>query len=225
MGHPVLQRPVPSALTADSRVVAVLRARHASSYAPVVESLLDGGVRLIELTLTTAGVVDHLPGLRRAFGQDANIGVGTVVDPDEAKLVLDAGAQFVVTPTVDTEVIAAVVDRGVPVFPGGLTPTELFTGWTAGATAVKLFPASTVGPGYCAQLRGPFPQMEVVPSGGIGLDDAPAWITAGAMAVSIGAPLLQDAFEGGSLSHLTERCRRVTALVAEAYNARRSSSR
>lgn len=219
MGPSVLQRPAPSALTADSRVVAVLRARHASAYAPVIESLLAGGVTLIELTLTTAGVVDHLPGLRRAFGQDANIGVGTVVDPDEAKLVLDAGAQFLVTPTVNTDVIAAAVDRGVPVFPGGLTPTELFTGWTAGATAVKVFPASTVGPGYCAQLRGPFPQMELVPSGGIGLDDAPAWITAGAMAVSIGGPLLEDAFEGGSLSQLTERCRRVSALVAEAYAA------
>lgn len=225
MGPPLLQRPVPSALTADSRVVAVLRARHARAYSPVIESLLAGGVTLIELTLTTAGVVDHLPGLRRAFGQDANIGVGTVVDPDEAKLVLDAGAQFLVTPTVDTDVIAAAVDRGVPVFPGGLTPTELFTGWTAGATAVKVFPASTVGPGYCAQLRGPFPQMELVPSGGVGLDDAPAWITAGAMAVSIGGPLLKDAFEGGSLSQLTERCRRVTALVAEAYDARPRSSR
>ena len=216
------QRPVPSLLSANSRVVAVLRARHASAYAPVIESLLAGGVTLIELTLTTAGVVDHLPGLRQAFGQDANIGVGTVVDPDEAKLVLDAGAQFLVTPTVNTDVIAAAVDRGVPVFPGGLTPTELFTGWAAGATAVKVFPASTVGPGYCAQLRGPFPQMELVPSGGIGLDDAPAWITAGAMAVSIGGPLLKDAFEGGSLSQLTERCRRVSALVAEAYAARPS---
>lgn len=213
------RRPVPSALSAHSRVVAVLRARYASAYAPVIESLLAGGVTLVELTLTTAGVVDHLPGLRQAFGQDANIGVGTVVDPDEAKLVLDAGAQFLVTPTVNTDVIAAAVDRGVPVFPGGLTPTELFTGWAAGATAVKVFPASTVGPGYCAQLRGPFPQMELVPSGGIGLDDAPAWITAGAMAVSIGGPLLKDAFEGGSLSQLTERCRRVSALVAEAYAA------
>ena len=213
------QRPVPSLLSANSRVVAVLRARYASAYAPVIESLLAGGVTLVELTLTTAGVVDHLPGLRQSLGQDANIGVGTVVDPDEAKLVLDAGAQFLVTPTGNTDVSAAAVDRGVPVFPGGLTPTELFTGWAAGATAVKVFPASTVGPGYCAQLRGPFPQMELVPSGGIGLDDAPAWITAGAMAVSIGGPLLKDAFEGGSLSQLTERCRRVSALVAEAYAA------
>ena len=225
MGPSVFRRPVPSVLTADSRVIAVLRARHASAYAPVIESLIAGGVTLIELTLTTAAVIDHLPGLRRAFGQDANIGVGTVVDLDNAKLVLDTGAQFLVTPTVNTNVIAAAVDRGVPIFPGGLTPTELFTGWTAGATAVKVFPASTVGPGYFAQLRGPFPEMELVPSGGIGLDDAPAWMVAGAMAVSIGGPLLRDAFEGGSLPQLTERCRRVTALVAEAYDASSSSSR
>ena len=219
MGPSVLQRPVPVPLTADSRVIAVLRARHASAYAPVIESLIAGGVTLIELTLTTAAVVDHLPGLQRAFGQNAKIGVGTVVNPADAKLVLDAGAQFLVTPTVNLDVIAAALDRRVPIFPGGLTPTELFTGWSAGATAVKVFPASTVGPGYFAQLRGPFPEMELVPSGGIGLDDAAAWMAAGAMAVSIGGPLIKDAFEGGSLPELTERCRRVTALVAEAYDA------
>lgn len=218
-GRPALR------MTDSSRVVAVLRARHASAYAPVIESLVAGGVTLIELTLTTAGVVEHLPGLRRALGQDAEIGVGTVVDPGSASAVLDSGAQFLVTPTVNTDVIAMAVEREVPVIPGGLTPTELFAGWSAGATAVKVFPASTVGPGYIAQLRGPFPQMEFVPSGGIGLDDASAWMAAGAMAVSIGSPLLKDAFEGGSLRQLTERCRRVTALVAEAFAVRSSSGR
>lgn len=225
MGQSVPRRSVPLALAADSRVIAVLRARHASAYAPVIESLVAGGVTLIELTLTTAGVSDYLPGLRRAFGPTAKVGVGTVLDAADAKLVLDAGAQFLVTPAVNLDVIAAALDRGVPVFPGGLTPTELFAGWSAGATAVKVFPASTVGPGYLAQLRGPFPEMELVPSGGIGLDDAPAWMAAGAMAVSIGGPLLKDAFQGGSLSQLTERCRRVTALVAEAYEARSSNGR
>lgn len=222
---PSLTRRSALRVTDNSRVVAVLRARHASAYAPVIESLVAGGVTLIELTLTTAGVVEHLPGLRRAFGQDAEIGVGTVVDPGSANVVLDSGAQFLVTPTVNTDVIAMGVERGVPVIPGGLTPTELFAGWSAGATAVKVFPASTVGPGYIAQLRGPFPQMEFIPSGGVDLDDAPAWMAAGATAVSIGSPLLRDAFDGGSLSHLTERCRRVTALVAEAYTARSSSGR
>lgn len=209
-------------VTDNSRVVAVLRARDASAYSPVIESLVVGGVTLIELTLTTAGVVEHLPKLRRAFGQDAEIGVGTVVDPGSASAVLDSGAQFLVTPTVNIDVVARGVERGVPVVSGGLTPTELLAGWSAGAAAVKVFPASTVGPGYISQLRGPFPQMEFLPSGGIGLDDAPAWVAAGATAVSIGSPLLKDAFDGGSLTQLTERCRRVTAVVAEAYAARSS---
>jgi 2-dehydro-3-deoxyphosphogluconate aldolase / (4S)-4-hydroxy-2-oxoglutarate aldolase len=106
------------------------------------------------------------------------------------------------------------------VFPGGLTPTELLGGWRAGATAVKVFPASTVGPGYISQLRGPFPEIQVIPSGGVGIEDAAAWISAGALAVSLGGPLLGDAFHGGGLAALTARAARVSSVVAEALAAR-----
>lgn len=189
-------------------------------YAPVIESLVTGGIKLIELTLSTQGAVDFLPGLRSAFGQAAEIGVGTVTTAEEAENVLDAGGQFLVTPTVNPPAVAAALRRGVPVFPGGLTPTELFAGWSAGATAVKVFPASAVGPDYIGQLRGPFPQMRLIPSGGVSIEDAPGWITAGALAVSLGGPLVRDAFTGGNRQQLTDRARRVTSLVNEAFDAR-----
>jgi 2-dehydro-3-deoxyphosphogluconate aldolase / (4S)-4-hydroxy-2-oxoglutarate aldolase len=213
-------RPAPSAILLDNPVVAVLRARHASEYAPVIDALIRGGVRSIELTLSTEGVYDLLPRIVEEFGGAAEIGVGTITVPEEAALALDQGARFLVTPVMNLDVVRAAVERGIPVFPGGLTPTELLAGWTAGATAVKLFPASTVGPGYIGQLRGPFPHMQVIPSGGVGIDDAPGWIKAGALAVSLGGPLLKDAFSGGDLAQLTERARRVSALVAEAVAAR-----
>lgn len=216
---PSTSRPVPSELLRAHPVIAVLRAGHASEYAPVVEALIRGGVTSIELTLSTAGVFAEMPALVSRFAGGAEIGVGTITSEDEAEQALDCGAQFLVTPAMSAGVVDAAVRRNVPVFPGGFTPTELLTGWSAGATAVKLFPASVVGKGYLAHLRGPFPGMQVIPSGGVSIEDAPAWIGAGAMAVSLGGPLIGDAFAGGSLEALTERARRASALVAEAAAA------
>jgi 2-dehydro-3-deoxyphosphogluconate aldolase/(4S)-4-hydroxy-2-oxoglutarate aldolase len=208
-----VSRPAPSAVLRDTRAVAVLRARHASDYAPVIEALQRGGVLSIELTLSTPGVWDELPLLRERFGNSLEIGVGTVTEAAEAETALDLGAAYIVTPVTDPGVIAACVGRGVPVYPGGLTPTELHTGWKLGATAVKVFPASAVGAGYVSQLRGPFPDIEVIPSGGVNIEDVPGWIRAGALAVSLGGPLLGDAFKGGDLHDLTARARRVRELI------------
>jgi 2-dehydro-3-deoxyphosphogluconate aldolase/(4S)-4-hydroxy-2-oxoglutarate aldolase len=211
-----------SRVLAENPVIAVLRASHASEYAPVVESLVAGGVRSIELTLTTQGVLDELAGLRTRFGGDAEIGVGTVTSVEEAERATSAGAEYLVTPVTYPEIVDYAVGRGIAIYPGGLTPTELHTGWRLGATAVKLFPASAVGPGYIGQLRGPFPDLGVVPSGGVAIDTAPDWIEAGAVAVSLGGPLLGDAFKGGDLGLLRARAHRVSRLVAEAV-ARRAS--
>jgi len=214
------RRPAPSAILQANPVVAVLRAGHAREYAPIIAALADGGVRSIELTLSTAGVFELLPGLIRNFGEQVEIGVGTVTTEAEAGAALDAGARFLVTPVTESAVVRAAAERDVPVFPGGLTPTELFAGWRAGATAVKIFPASMVGPGYIAQLRGPFPDLAFIPSGGVEIGDAPGWIRAGALAVSLGGPLIGDAFKGGDLGELTRRAGRVSRLVAEARVAR-----
>ena len=217
---PARIRTSPSELLVETGVVAVLRARQAREYEPVIETLARGGIASIELTLSTPGTFEALPDLRRRFGEAVEIGIGTITSVIQAQTAIDLGADYLVTPVTDADVIDVAVSGGVPVYPGGLTPTELFTGWSRGATAVKLFPASTVGPGYLAQLRGPFPDLEVLPSGGIEIDDVPTWISAGALAVSLGGPLLQDAFRGGSASALEDRARHVRTLVDEARSTR-----
>jgi 2-dehydro-3-deoxyphosphogluconate aldolase/(4S)-4-hydroxy-2-oxoglutarate aldolase len=209
----------PSDALRQNPVVAVLRAPHATDYAPVIEALLAGGIRCIELTLSTPGVFTELTGLQTRFGSEADLGIGTITTLAQAQQAIDGGAGFIVTPVTDPEIIRLCTARGVPVYPGGLTPTELHAGWSAGATAVKIFPASTVGPGYISQLRGPFPDIQVMPSGGIDIADVPGWIRAGAVAVSLGGPLLQKAFKGGSLTDLTIRARTVTGLVTDALAA------
>lgn len=203
----------------------MLRTNHASEYLPVIERLVAGGVRFIELTLTTRDVFDHLPEIRAAFEGTAEIGVGTVTTAGQAERALDVGAQFLVTPSMNVDVVHTAAARGIPAIPGGLTPTELFAGWSAGAAAVKVFPASTVGPDYLRQLQGPFPQMQLIPSGGVGIEDAARWISAGALAVSLGGPLIGDAFTGGSLTQLTDRARRVTELVTTATLERKGTDR
>ncbi|MBP3043684.1 bifunctional 4-hydroxy-2-oxoglutarate aldolase/2-dehydro-3-deoxy-phosphogluconate aldolase [Arthrobacter sp. zg-ZUI227] len=196
-----------------------MRASHASASPPGGVEGMGGGVPLANLPRPTPGVFEELPLLHKRFGDTAEFGVGTVTSVDDAERAIDAGASYLVTPATNTAIIEAAVRRGVAIYPGGLTPTELFNGWSAGATAVKVFPASVVGPGYVSALRGPFPNIQVVPSGGVGIDDAVAWVKAGALAVSVGGPLLGDAFDGGDLRRLTDRAVRLRAAVDEAGSA------
>ncbi|MFF9563624.1 bifunctional 4-hydroxy-2-oxoglutarate aldolase/2-dehydro-3-deoxy-phosphogluconate aldolase [Leifsonia sp. NPDC014704] len=200
--------------TARSRLIVVARARRAEDYDPVLEALIDAGIRSVELTLTTPGTIEHLPRLVERFGDDADIGIGTVTDTDQLRRAVDAGARYLVTPITRSELVSAAVEAGVPLVPGGFTPTELFASWSAGASAVKVFPAARLGAGYVKDLRGPFPDIEVVPSGGIGLESAEDWLAAGAAAVSVGGPLLGDAFQGGDLGALRERAGAFVAVAA-----------
>jgi 2-dehydro-3-deoxyphosphogluconate aldolase / (4S)-4-hydroxy-2-oxoglutarate aldolase len=194
-------------------VIAVLRAPHVSALAPVCDVLVEEGILSLELTLTTPGLLDSLAGLIERYAGTADVGVGTVLDTDEARQAIDAGARFLVTPIMNLSVVELAVSNKIAVFPGGLTPTELAAGWHAGATAVKIFPAQTVGVGYLKHLHGPFPDMQVVPSGGVDLDAAREWLVAGAVAVSIGGPLLGDALSGGDPRDLRRRCREVLAVT------------
>jgi 2-dehydro-3-deoxyphosphogluconate aldolase / (4S)-4-hydroxy-2-oxoglutarate aldolase len=209
-------RPAPSPLMAQSGVVAVLRARHATEYAPVIDALVGGGVRSIELTLSTEGVFEELPGLRKRFSGAAELGIGTITTPEQARQAITGGAEYLVTPIRSAEISACAREAGVPFFPGGFTPTELHANWADGATAVKVFPASMAGPAVIGHLRGPFPDIQVIPSGGVDIASAAEWIRAGALAVSLGGPLLGDAFKGGDLDALTGRARDLVARVAEA---------
>jgi 2-dehydro-3-deoxyphosphogluconate aldolase / (4S)-4-hydroxy-2-oxoglutarate aldolase len=193
----------------------VLRASHVSALAPVCDVLVEEGILSLELTLTTPGLLDALPELINRYADAADVGVGTVITKSQTQRALDCGAQYLVTPTMNLPVVELAVERQIAVFPGGLTPTELAAGWNAGATAVKIFPAETVGAGYLKHLRGPFPDLQGIPSGGVDLNAAREWLDAGAAAVSIGGPLLGDALKSGDLSALRDRCRAVRAVVIE----------
>lgn len=205
----------PSAALLSSPVIAVLRAGRASDYASVAATLAQAGIRSIEVTLSTPGTLDHLEKLRNSIPDETEIGVGTVTTLVQAIAAIEAGADFLVTPVTDTAIIEASVAAGIPIYPGGLTPTELHAGWSAGATAVKVFPATVVGPDYVSQLRGPFPNIEIIPSGGVGINEITLWMKAGALAVSLGGPLIGDAFNGGNLVSLRDRAQQALELALE----------
>ncbi|WP_193105583.1 bifunctional 4-hydroxy-2-oxoglutarate aldolase/2-dehydro-3-deoxy-phosphogluconate aldolase [Brachybacterium sp. FME24] len=191
--------------TAAARLIVVIRGERADQYAPVLDTLADAGIRSVELTLSTPGTLDELPALLERFGDRIDIGVGTVTDPDDLRIAAERGAHYIVTPITRADLLEAATEAGIAIVPGGLTPSELHAGWAAGAAAVKVFPASAVGPGYLKDLRGPFPGIRVIPSGGVDLEVAAAWLRAGADAVSVGGPLLGDALKGGDLEALADR--------------------
>lgn len=198
-----------------SRVIAVLRAKNVDALLPVCDVLVEEQILSLEFTLTTPGLLDRLAELVDRYRAVADVGVGTILSTEDAEKAIDRGAQYLVTPNMDLAIVEAAVDVSIPVFPGGLTPTELWSGWRAGATAVKIFPAQTVGAGYLKHLNGPFPELLAVPSGGVDLKATAEWLRAGAVAVSLGGPLLGDALAGGDLEELRGRCRSVRAVVEE----------
>ncbi len=191
----------------NNKVIAVLRARLVSDLLPVCDVLVEENILGLEFTLTTPDLTNQLPALQQRYAAHADVGVGTVTTVAEAERAIGQGAGYLVTPTMNLAVVEYAVQRQVPVVPGGLTPSELYAGWAAGAAAVKIFPAQTVGPDYVRHLRGPFPDLLAVPSGGVDIASARAWVDAGAVAVSLGGPLLGDALAGGPLDELRARCR------------------
>ncbi|KAA0098164.1 2-dehydro-3-deoxyphosphogluconate aldolase [Mycolicibacterium sp. P1-18] len=211
-----LSRPRIPARTAAAKLIVVVRAPDAADYDRVLDVLVSAGIRSVELTLTTPGTLERLPELLARFGDVADVGVGTVVDGEQLDAAVRAGAHYLVTPIADPDLVTAATRAGVPIVPGGLTPTELFGAWRAGAAAVKIFPANVVGPGYLKDLRGPFPGIAAVPSGGVDLVGAQAWLAAGAAAVSVGGPLLGDALRGGDLGALRDRTSEFVAVCGRA---------
>ncbi|GAA1258123.1 bifunctional 4-hydroxy-2-oxoglutarate aldolase/2-dehydro-3-deoxy-phosphogluconate aldolase [Pseudonocardia aurantiaca] len=216
--HPVTVRPPqPERIPigrhlASTRVVAILRAEHAGRAEAVADVLVANGIRCLELTLTTEGALDVVERLAAKLPQDVEVGVGTVLSAGDVDRAVDAGARFVVSPTVAPEVVAAALRRGVASYPGAMTPTEIQAAWTLGASAVKLFPAGTLGTGHLKSVRAPLPHVPLVPTGGVEVHAVGAWLDAGAFAVGMGSPLIGDALSGdGDLSALADRARAVTA--------------
>ena len=205
--HPFLGR------LAAVPLVAILRAADAERFLEVGRVLYEGGVRAIEVTLTSKGALEAFGRLQAELAGDAMLGVGTVRSVEDAKLAVDAGATYLVSPDFRADVVGWAVAHGVPVVPGALTPTEVAAAWAAGATAVKVFPVSAVGgAGYVKAVRAPLPEVPLVPTGGIGIDDIGTYLAAGAVAVGLGSPLLGDAGDpGGDLEGLADRARRAVA--------------
>ena len=194
------------------QLVAIVLAPEADDAVRVWRTLLDAGIRLIEVTLTTRDAFTAIDTLRNFAPDDALVGAGTVLTTIQSRNAVAAGAQFLVTPGLTEAVIGA----EVPVLAGAYTATEAYIAMAAGATAVKLFPASAGGPAYLKALRDPFPTMPLVPVGGVTLDLVPAYLIAGAVAVGLGGPLTGDAVRGGSLEALADRARAFLDAVAAA---------
>jgi 2-dehydro-3-deoxyphosphogluconate aldolase/(4S)-4-hydroxy-2-oxoglutarate aldolase len=195
-------------------LVPVIRAQSPDEAARAIEAIRAGGVDVIEITMTVPGAVPLIAEIARRF-PDATVGAGTVLDAETARACILAGARFVVSPALDVGTIACCRRYGVAVLPGALTPTEVLAAWQAGADFVKVFPAGAVGgASYLKALKAPFPQIELVPTGGVSVDTAAAFIQAGAAALGVGADLVDlKALREGKADQLTERARRYVEIV------------
>jgi 2-dehydro-3-deoxyphosphogluconate aldolase / (4S)-4-hydroxy-2-oxoglutarate aldolase len=212
---------IPSGVLAGG-VVAIGRRLDARLVPPIADGLLRGGVRAFELTLNEpeAGALAAIETLaRHAASTDLAIGAGTVLTMAAAQRAVAAGATFLVMPHTDPELIAWAAERGIPAFPGALTPTEILAAWRAGAAAVKLFPASVAGPQLIREVRGPFPDIPLIPTGGVTVETAPAFVTVGAVAVGIGRWLTGDADPAA----IAERAARLVAAVQDARDQVRAA--
>ncbi len=201
----------------ESGVVAVIRMKDSGRLLKVIEAVRGGGVKCIEITMTVPGAIEVIRSLSAAVPPDVLIGAGTVVDEATTEIVIDAGAKFVVGPVLNLDIVALCRKREVAVIPGCYTPTEIFSAWTAGADIVKVFPATSLGPKYFKDLRGPFPDIRLMPTGGVTIDNVGEWIKAGACAVGIGSDLLdKKAIEEERYEVLTERAARMVRNVRQA---------
>ena len=174
----------------EAGVVAVIRLADAAALGAVAEALIEGGVQALEVTMTVPRAAALIGQLTRSLPEAFMVGAGTVLDADTAQQVIDAGARFVVSPVLRRAVLEAVHERDVVAIPGCFTPTEILDAWDAGADIVKVFPATALGPGFISDVRGPLPQVRLMPTGGVTRDNAGDWIRAGAVAIGVGTALV-----------------------------------
>lgn len=210
------ERPALPAAIESTGMIAILRAGDVSRVPSVMEVLLGEGLQAAEVALTTPGAVAAIAALIDQFGGDACVGAGTVVTAEQARACVDAGARFLVAPSVVPEVLEIAATTGVPCIPGAFTPSEVVSCWDRGACAVKLFPASTGGPAHLCALRDPLPHVSFIPTGGVSLDDVAEYIRSGATAVGLGGALIGSALRDGDLSELRKRAHDFRVAVARA---------
>jgi 2-dehydro-3-deoxyphosphogluconate aldolase/(4S)-4-hydroxy-2-oxoglutarate aldolase len=198
-------------------VVAVIRLKDPARLRAVVDAMAAGGVRALEVTMTVPRAVELIRELAPTLPDGFLLGAGTVTDAATARAVIDAGASFVVSPVFRPDVIAACHERDVPAMPGCFSPTEILNAHDCGADIIKVFPATMLGPQFLKDVRAPLPQVKLMPTGGVTLDNAGDWIRAGAVAVGVGSALLDaKAIDSGRYEVITASARRVVESVAAA---------
>ena len=201
----------------EAGVVAVIRLKDPERLRAVVDALIEGGVRALEVTMTVPGALDLIRGLARALPSSFLLGAGTVLDTDTAARVIDAGATFVVSPVLRRELVDVCHRDDVAWLPGCFTPTEILSAWDLGADIVKVFPATALGPTFFKDMRGPLPHVKLMPTGGVTLDNAGEWIRAGAVAVGVGTALLDAAaIAAGNYAVLRDNATRIISNVRAA---------
>src|SRR5437879_743309 len=205
-------------------IVPVVRASSAGEARVAADAVCQGGIPIVEITMTVPGAVDVIRELVKNCSSDVLIGAGTVLNPEAARRCLDAGAQFLVSPGLNLKTVELAVREGKLIMAGALTPTEVITAWDAGADFVKIFPCGQVGGAkYIKALKGPLPQIPLVPTGGVNLNTAVEFIEAGAAALGIGGELVRaDALKSGKPEVIVENARKYLAIVKQA-RARMSS--
>jgi 2-dehydro-3-deoxyphosphogluconate aldolase/(4S)-4-hydroxy-2-oxoglutarate aldolase len=201
----------------EAGVIAIVRLDSAGQLGQVARAIKAGGADVIEFTMTTPGALDIIASSTREFGEDVLLGAGTVLDAETARAAILAGAQFIVSPTLNAATVELCHRYSVIAVPGTLTPTEILTAWEWGADLVKVFPASVGGPGYIKGVLAPLPQVRLVPTGGVNMQNAADYIKAGAAAVAVGGSLVDKKLVAvGDFGALTETARGLVAAVRQA---------
>jgi len=200
----------------DCGIAAVVRGTSDELIMKAIEAALDGGVNVIEVTFTVPNALEIIERLAARVGEDVILGAGTVLTAEMAASALDAGAQFIVSPSANPATIEMAKSRGVPVFPGALTPTEVITAWQAGGDIIKIFPANVVGPTYLKDLHGPFPDIPFMPTGGVDLNTARSWLENGAVCLGVGGALIDKRLMAeGNFAEITNRARKFREIIEE----------
>lgn len=197
-------------------IVAVIRAKEPAMLVEVAEALLAGGVDVMEITFTVPGAVRVLEQVSTKLGQRLLLGAGTVLDAETARIAMLSGAEFIVAPSTQVEVIEICRTYGKLVMPGAFTPTEVVRAWQAGADIVKIFPSDIHGAKYLKALRGPLPQVRMMPTGGVSLETAAEFLKAGACALGVGGSLVEpQAVESGNMARIEELARKFVQRVRD----------
>jgi 2-dehydro-3-deoxyphosphogluconate aldolase/(4S)-4-hydroxy-2-oxoglutarate aldolase len=203
----------------DAGIVAVVRAPDGRQLVEVARALADGGVNVIEITMSVPNALEVLRQVGQALGERILLGAGTVLDPETARAVLLAGAEYIVTPTLNLEVIRLCQRYDKLVLPGAFTPTEILTAWEDGADIVKVFPAEVVGPAFFKAVRGPLPQVRLMPTGGVDLNTAADFLKAGACCLGIGSQLVEPkAVAERNFDRIRDLARQYVAIVKKTRN-------